>query len=111
MSSTDSPQPTAAAKLEDLRARIAAATTEADATARERQHPRGKKSARERVEQLCDPGSFTELDAFVAHRATAFGMGARKPAGDGVVVGHGTVDGRPVAVYSQYFTVFGGSLG
>ena len=111
MSPTDSPSPTAAAKLEDLRGRLAAATTDADAAARERQHARKKKSARERVEQLLDPGSFTELDAFVAHRATAFGMAAKKPAGDGVIVGHGTIDGRPVAVYSQDFTVFGGSLG
>lgn len=114
MSSTDSPTPatpSSAAKLDDLRARLTAATQDADDAARERQHARKKKSARERIEQLLDPGSFTELDAFVAHRATAFGMAARKPAGDGVVVGHGTIDGRPVAVYSQDFTVFGGSLG
>ncbi len=112
MSSPGTPQPTspsAADKLADLRARLAAATE--DETARERQHARGKKSARERIAALLDEGSFTELDTFVAHRATAFGMDARKPAGDGVVVGHGTVDGRPVAVYSQDFTVFGGSLG
>ncbi len=114
MSSTDSPtpaSPSTAAKLDDLRSRLTAATTDADDAARERQHARKKKSARERIEQLLDPGSFTELDAFVAHRATSFGMAARTPAGDGVVVGHGTIDGRPVAVYSQDFTVFGGSLG
>src|SRR5690554_6586108 len=112
VSSPGTPQPTspsAADKLADLRARLAAATE--DETARERQHARGKKSARERIAALLDEGSFTELDTFVAHRATAFGMDARKPAGDGVVVGYGTVDGRPVAVYSQDFTVFGGSLG
>ncbi len=101
---------TTASKIADLAARAAAAA-EAEAGAAERQHARGKKSARERVSALLDEGSFVELDALVRHRSTAFGLGARRIEGDGVVTGHGTIDGRPVAVYSQDFTVFGGSLG
>ena len=76
-----------------------------------RQHDKGRQTARERVEQLLDPGSFVELDALVRHRSTNFGMEARRPFGDGVVTGTGTIDGRPVAVFSQDATVFGGSLG
>jgi propionyl-CoA carboxylase beta chain len=68
-------------------------------------------TARERIERLLDPGSFTELDELARHRATAFGIDANRPYGDGVVTGYGTVDGRPVCVFSQDFTVFGGSLG
>jgi propionyl-CoA carboxylase beta chain len=68
-------------------------------------------TARERVDRLLDPGSFTELDGLARHRATDFGVAANRPYGDGVVTGFGTVDGRPVCVYSQDFTVFGGSLG
>ncbi len=101
---------TTASKIADLAARAAAAA-EAEAGAAERQHARGKKSARERVTALLDEDSFVELDALVRHRSTAFGLGARRIEGDGVVTGHGTIDGRPVAVYSQDFTVFGGSLG
>ncbi len=77
----------------------------------ERQHARGKLSARERVNLLLDEGSFVELDPFVRHRSTYFGMAARRPLGDGVVTGYGTVDGRTVAVFSHDFTIFGGSLG
>src|SRR5204862_3528442 len=77
----------------------------------ERQRERGKLLARERVELLLDPGSFTELDAFVQHRNPNFGMMENRPYGDGVVTGHGTVEGRRVFVFSQDFTVFGGSLG
>src|SRR5436190_14296558 len=77
----------------------------------ERQHARGKLLARERIELLLDPGSFTELDAFVQHRSPNFGMMEARPYGDGVVTGHGTVEGRRVFVFSQDFTVFGGSLG
>ena len=102
---------TTAAKLADLARRRAEAVDEAEAAARTKQHGRGKKTARERIEALLDPGSFVELDAFVRHRSTNFGLGKKRIAGDGVVVGHGTVDGRPVCVYSQDFTVFGGSLG
>ncbi len=76
----------------------------------ERQHERGKLLARERVELLLDPGSFVELDRFVRHREAEFGMRDRRPWGDAVVTGYGTVFGRPVCVFSQDFTVFGGSL-
>jgi len=76
----------------------------------ERQHELGKLTARERLDLLLDPGSFVELDAFVTHRATDFGLADQLVLGDGVVTGHGTVDGRPVFVFSQDFTVFGGSL-
>jgi propionyl-CoA carboxylase beta chain len=76
----------------------------------EKQHAAGKLTARERLELLLDPGSFVELDAFVTHRATEFGLADQKPLGDGVVTGHGRIDGRKVFVFSQDFTVFGGSL-
>jgi propionyl-CoA carboxylase beta subunit len=74
------------------------------------QHGRGKLTARERVELLLDEGSFEEFDMFVTHRCTDFGMEKQKPAGDGVVTGWGTINGRLVYVFSQDFTVFGGSL-
>ncbi len=77
----------------------------------ERQHKAGKLTARERLELLLDPGSFREIDMFVTHRETRFGMDKRKYLGDGVVTGWGTIDGRLVFVYSQDFTVMGGSLG
>ena len=76
----------------------------------ERQHTFGKLTARERLDLLLDPGSFVELDAFVTHRATEFGLDRQHILGDGVVTGHGTIDGRLVFVFSQDFTVFGGSL-
>ena len=76
----------------------------------EAQHAKGKLTARERVDLLLDDGSFEEFDMFVAHRCTDFGMEADRPSGDGVVTGWGTVNGRLVYVYSQDFTVFGGSL-
>src|SRR5439155_12589391 len=75
-----------------------------------RQHADGKLTARERIEQLLDPGSFVEFDRFKVHRCTDFGMEDRKIYGDGVVTGHGTIDGRLVFLFSQDFTVFGGSL-
>src|SRR5467141_3910144 len=74
------------------------------------QHEKGKLSARERLELLLDEGSFVELDRFVVHRSTDFGLEAQKFYGDGVVTGHGQIDGRLVYVFSQDFTVFGGSL-
>ena len=77
----------------------------------EQQHSRGKLTARERIELLLDKGSFRELDMFVSHRTTGFGMEERKYLSDSVVTGWGTVDGRLVFVFSQDFTVFGGSLG
>ncbi len=79
--------------------------------AEEKQHARGKLTARERVEKLLDPGSFQELDTFVRHRTYDFGLDRTRPWGDAVVTGHGTIEGRRVCVFSQDFTVFGGSLG
>ena len=76
----------------------------------DRQHAQGKLTARERVEQFLDEGSFAETDALVEHDCTDFGMGERTTPGDGVVAGHGRVNGRPVFVFAQDFTVFGGSL-
>src|SRR5689334_24434407 len=70
----------------------------------------GKLLARERAEQLCDPGSFVEIDRYVRHRESNFGMLDRRPYGDAVVTGSGTIFGRRVFVFSQDFTVFGGSL-
>jgi len=100
---------------EAKRARLLALRDEAlhagSQAAVERQHARGKLTARERVDLLLDPGSFTELDMFTRHRAHGFGIENERPWGDGVVTGHGTIDGRRVYVFSQDFTVFGGSLG
>ena len=75
-----------------------------------KQHEAGKLTARERIDLLLDPGSFTELDKFVTHRSNDFGMGDKKILGDGVVTGYGTVEGRQIFVFAQDFTVFGGSL-
>src|SRR5579859_5479665 len=75
-----------------------------------KQHEGGKLTARERIDLLLDPGSFVEIGRFVTHRCTDFGMEQQKFLGDGVVTGHGTVDGRKVFVFAQDFTVFGGSL-
>ncbi|NLV75590.1 MAG: methylmalonyl-CoA carboxyltransferase [Tissierellia bacterium] len=77
----------------------------------EKQHSKGKLTARERIELLLDEGSFIEIDAFVKHRCTNFGMEKTEAPGDGVVTGYGTVDGRLIFVYAQDFTVLGGSLG
>ncbi len=97
-------------RIEDLRRRREQART-TDPQAAARQHERGKQTARERIEALLDPGSFVELDELAVHRTSAFGMEKRKPLGDGVITGHGTIDGRPVCLFAQDFTVFGGSLG
>jgi propionyl-CoA carboxylase beta chain len=102
---------TTAGKLADLRRRIGEATHAGSSRAVEKQHAKGKLTARERIELLLDEGSFTELDEFARHRSTNFGIENNRPYGDGVVTGYGTVDGRPVCVYSQDFTVFGGALG
>src|SRR5690606_3820598 len=77
---------------------------------RRRQHDAGKLTARERIDLLFDPDSFEEIDRFVTHRCRDFGMDAELIPGDGVVAGHGRVDGRPVYAFAQDFTVFGGSL-
>ena len=76
----------------------------------EKQHEQGKLSARERIDLLCDPGTFMELDALRTHRSSDFGMESKKIPGDGVVTGYGMVDGRQVFLFAQDFTVFGGSL-
>ena len=102
---------TTAGKLADLKVRYHEAVTASGEAAIEKQHSKGKKTARERIEQLLDHGSFVELDEFVRHRTHAFGMEKKRPYGDAVVTGTGTIHGRQVAVYSQDFTIFGGSLG
>src|ERR1700686_1847855 len=76
----------------------------------EAQHAKGKLTARERLDLLLDPGSFVEIDQFVTHRSTSFGLDDEHYYGDGVVTGYGRIDGRLVFVFSQDFTVFGGSL-
>jgi len=76
----------------------------------EAQHAKGKLTARERIDLLLDEGSFEEMDMFVSHRATDFGLDKTKFLGDGVVIGYGTIEGRLIYVYSQDFTVLGGSL-
>jgi propionyl-CoA carboxylase beta chain len=96
--------------LERLGERLAANRLGGGQDKIERQHEQGKLTARERIEQFLDEGSFEEVDALVEHRCTDFGMGERRISGDGVVAGHGRVDGRPVFVFAQDFTVFGGSL-
>ncbi len=102
---------TTAGKIADLEKRRNDAIHAGSARAVERQHARGKMTARERIDGLLDPDSFTEFDEFARHRASDFDMAANRPYGDGVVTGYGTIDGRPVCVFSQDFTVFGGSLG
>ena len=102
---------TTAGKIEDLRERIDEAVDAGSKRAREKQHAKGKGTARERIEMLVDANSFTEIDEFARHRAQNFGMDKNRPYGDGVIIGTATVDGRPIALYSQDFTVFGGSLG
>ena len=76
----------------------------------QKQHEKGKYTARERIAQLLDEGSFEELDMFVRHRCTNFGQEKKSYPGDGVVTGYGTIEGRLVYVFAQDFTVFGGSL-
>ena len=98
-------------KLDYLRELREAAINSASAEAVEKHHAKGKLTARERIDVLLDPGSFEELDTFVRHRTYDFEMDKRRPWGDAVVTGHGTIDGRKVFVFSQDFTVFGGSLG
>jgi len=104
----------AVATNDDRNARLRALRAEAllggGAERIEAQHARGKLTARERIELLLDPGSFVELDAFVVHRTSEFGLADQRYLGDGVVTGHGTIDGRLVFLFSQDFTVFGGSL-
>jgi len=102
---------TTAGKIADLERRRYEAVHAGSQQAVAKQHERGKLTARERVDLLLDEGSFTEFDELARHRAHGFGIEATRPYGDGVVTGYGTVNGRPVCVFSQDFTVFGGSLG
>jgi propionyl-CoA carboxylase beta chain len=97
--------------LERLRRTGEEALHPAGDLAEAKQHERGKHTARERIDLLLDPGSFVELDRFATHRAQGFGLEERVYLGDGVITGYGTVDERQVFVFSQDFTVFGGSLG
>ncbi|MBP2437553.1 propionyl-CoA carboxylase beta chain [Microbacterium amylolyticum] len=108
---TEPDMSTTAGKIADLRARHNEAVIEPEKKALEKQHAKGKQTARERIAQLMDPGSFVEMDEYVRHRTTAFGMDKSRPHGDSVVTGVGAIHGRPVAVFSQDFSTFGGSLG
>lgn len=102
---------TTAGKLAEAQRRHHEATVEMAERAAEKQHAKGRQSARERIEKLLDEGSFVELDAFARHRSTHFGMEKNRPLGDGVITGYGTIDGRQVVVFAQDFSIFGGSLG
>jgi acetyl-CoA carboxylase carboxyltransferase component len=102
---------TTAGKIEGLERLREAAANPAPEQAVERQRERGKLTARERIELLLDPGTFVELDRYRVHRSYTFGLEENKPLGDGVITGYGEVSGRKVCVFSQDFTVFGGSLG
>ncbi len=102
---------TTAGKLADLRRRVAEVAHAGSERAIDKQHARGKKTARERLELLLDEGTFIEMDKYARHRSNQFGQEKNRPYGDGVVTGYGTIDGRQVAVFAQDFTVFGGSLG
>ncbi|MCD4534096.1 acyl-CoA carboxylase subunit beta [Nocardioides sp. cx-169] len=102
---------TTAGKLADLERRLDEAVHAGSAKAVEKQHAKGRWTARERIEHLFDEGSFVELDELARHRSVAFGLEKTRPYGDGVITGYGTIDGRQVCVFSQDFTVFGGSLG
>ncbi len=102
---------TTAGKVADLERRLEESVNAGSRRAIEKQHAKGKKTARERVGELLDEGSFVELDELARHRSTAFGMERKRPYGDGVVTGYGTIEGRQVCVFAQDFTVFGGSLG
>ena len=103
--------PTTASKIADLADRYRVAVAGPAEAAKEKQHAKGKLTARERIALLCEPGSFVEFDEYVRHRTTAFGMERNRPYGDSVVTGIGVVHDRRVALYAQDFTTFGGSLG
>src|SRR3954465_11563940 len=102
---------TTAGKLAQLQHKTDEAVHAGSSRAIDKRHAEGRMTARERIEALLDPGSFVELDALARHRAHGFGIEDRRPYGDGVITGFGTVDGRQVCVFSQDATVFGGSLG
>jgi acetyl-CoA carboxylase carboxyltransferase component len=98
-------------KLAELREKLEQIRSGGGQKTVDKQHQSGKLTARERILKLLDQGSFVEIDAFVEHRCTNFGMGKKKFPGDGVVSGYGTIDGRLVYIFAQDFTVMGGSLG
>jgi len=98
-------------RVDELRKRKEQALHAGSKQAVDTQHAKGKLTARERVDALLDPGSFVETDMLAVHRSTAFGMDKRRIPTDGVITGYGMIDGRTVCVFSQDFTVFGGSLG
>ncbi|AYG04264.1 acyl-CoA carboxylase subunit beta [Gryllotalpicola protaetiae] len=102
---------TTAGRIADLKARYHQAVTVKEEGSAEKQHSKGRLTARERILGLLDPGTFVEFDEFVRHRSTGFGLEAKRPLGDAVITGVGAVGGRQVAVFSQDFTTFGGSLG
>jgi len=102
---------TTSAKINELRTRQEAALNSGSIAAIEKRHAAGKYTARERIQKLVDEGSFVEFDAFSTHHSTNFGMDKSHPYGDGVITGYATIDGRTVALSSQDFMVFGGSLG
>ncbi|MGE2691047.1 acyl-CoA carboxylase subunit beta [Mycolicibacterium pulveris] len=102
---------TTAGKLADLRRRAEETLHPVGEAAVEKIHAKGKLTARERILALLDEGSFVELDALARHRSTNFGLESKRPLGDGVVTGYGTIDGREVCIFSQDASVFGGSLG
>jgi len=97
-------------RFEELRRRREQALLGGGAEAIRKQHEKGKLTARERIDLLADPGSFVEIDPFVTHRCVDFGMAEKRIPGDGVVCGHALVGGRPILLFAQDFTVFGGSL-
>jgi len=99
------------ARIEQLRRLRDEALHAGSRRAVDRQHEQGKLTARERIGHLLDKGSFQEMDMLVRHQASGFGIEDKRPPGDAVVTGYGTVDGRTVFVYAEDFTVFGGSLG
>jgi propionyl-CoA carboxylase beta chain len=103
--------PTTADRIEEFRERRQASRLPGSPRAARRLHVLGKHTARERIGMLLDPDSFVETDPLVRHRSTNFGIESQRPAGDGVVAGFGTIDGRPVCVYAQDVTSFGGSVG
>ena len=102
---------TTAGRIANLGVRIDEAIHAGSAAAVEKQHAKGKMTARERVMALLDEGSFAEFDQFSRHRSHAFGMEAKRPFGDGVITGTGSIHGRPVCIFSQDVTIFGGALG
>src|SRR5881227_350868 len=108
--SSQKQQPAKLSKLDQLREREQRAEEGGGTTRVEKQHAAGKMTARERIDFLLDERTFQEFDKLVEHRSRDFGMDKQKYPGDGVVTGHGLIDGRKVFVFAQDFTIFGGSL-